>query len=103
MNNYLSHEEQLLNYFKEFKTCTSQQLRDVFHWADIRKPVSNLHKKGLVKTIGRKGNLAIYIYQGASSQSSGEEKPILEPVIYKDDEGNEFLRFEEVNTQQTLI
>ena len=72
MNNYKSHEEQILDYFREFKTVTSQQLRDTFHFADVRKPVSNLHKRGLVKKIGRKGNIAIYQLCEASN-------PILSP------------------------
>ena len=90
MNNYKSHEEQILDYFREYKTVTSQQLRDAFHFADVRKPVSNLHKRGLVKKIGRKGNLAIYQYQGASSSSSSEID--LVPEYYKDSEGYEHCR-----------
>ena len=99
MNSYKSHTEQILDYFREYKTVTSQQLRDAFHFADVRKPVSDLHKRGLVKKIGRKGNLAIYEYQGASSSTTSEIKPILEAVVYKDDDGNEFIRYEEVPAQ----
>jgi len=99
MNNVLSQWEQIENYFKEYKTCTSQQLREAFHFSDIRKSVSILKQAGKVRKIGKKGRYAIYQYQGASSSTTSEIKPILEAVVYKDDDGNEFIRYEEVPAQ----
>ena len=90
MNNTLSQWEQIENYFKEYKTCTSQQLREAFHFSDIRKSVSILKQAGKVRKIGKKGRYAIYQYQGASIASSSEID--LVPEYYKDEEGYEHCR-----------
>jgi hypothetical protein len=93
MNNTLSQWEQIENYFKEYKTCTSQQLREAFHFSDIRKSVSILKQAGKVRKIGKKGRYAIYQYQGACTPIETPKKAI----IVKDQEGYEYIKYVPVN------
>jgi hypothetical protein len=88
--------EKVLNYLKEHEVATSNELRRTFFIVDVPKAISILVSRGVNITSKRnRDNTSTYTYNGAST-------PIQTPKIaipYKDQDGNEFIRYEEVPAQ----
>jgi hypothetical protein len=90
----MTQTEKILNYLKEHKIATSNELRRTFFIVDVPKAISILVSRGIsISTKRNKDNTATYTYNGASTPTVAKKMWVFEGNVARE---------VDVNTQTSL-